>query len=228
MPCRELRFVLSVVFYVVNENPQNRIRSKSCRNQKKTPEIRRFQVLFWSCYPDSDRGPHPYQTTVEPSSPCCIRLCGVFLSKKDKVAACLFHCFRPLISPCGSACGSRPFAIYRVLSKNSIQQRRIRLESKSQTSHILRYCRQYEMTPALVKRGFTCHTFSANSKVPDLPHTRRSHHGKYNLRRHGCPYHKFHFLLLYRRFRPRLRCCANRTGLPSGNQVYGTCPEATR
>lgn len=85
-----------------------------------------------------------------------------------------------------------------------------------------------KMTPALVKRGFTCHTFSANSKVPDLPHTRRSHQGKYNLRRHGCPYHKFHFLLLYRRFRPRLRCCANRTGLPSGNQVYGTCPEATR
>ena len=49
MPCRELRFVLSVVFYVVNENPQSRIGSKSCRNQKKTPEIRRFQVLFWSC-----------------------------------------------------------------------------------------------------------------------------------------------------------------------------------
>ena len=46
-------------------------------------------------------------TTVEPSSPCCIRLCGVFLSKKDEVAACLFHCFRPLISPCGSRCGSK-------------------------------------------------------------------------------------------------------------------------
>ena len=46
MPCRELRFVLSVVFYVVNENPQNRIRSKSFQNQKKTPEIRRFQVFF--------------------------------------------------------------------------------------------------------------------------------------------------------------------------------------
>ena len=45
-------------------------------------------------------------TAVEPSSPCCIRLCGVFLSKKDEVAACLFHCFRPLISPCGSRCGS--------------------------------------------------------------------------------------------------------------------------
>ena len=47
MPCRELRFVLSVVFYVVNENPQNRICFKSCKKQKKTPEIRRFQVLFW-------------------------------------------------------------------------------------------------------------------------------------------------------------------------------------
>ena len=46
MPCRELRFVLSVVFYVVSENPQNCIGSKSCRNQKKTPEIRRFQVFF--------------------------------------------------------------------------------------------------------------------------------------------------------------------------------------
>ena len=48
-------------------------------------------------------------TTVEPSSPCCIRLCGVFLPKKDEVAACLFHCFRPLISPCGSRCGSNNF-----------------------------------------------------------------------------------------------------------------------
>ena len=61
MPCRELRFVLSVVFYVVNKNPQNRIRSKSCKKQKKTPEIRRFQVLFWSCWADSNRRPHPYQ-----------------------------------------------------------------------------------------------------------------------------------------------------------------------
>ena len=41
-------------------------------------------------------------TTVEPSSPCCTRLCGVFLSKKEEVAACLFHCFRPLIFPRGS------------------------------------------------------------------------------------------------------------------------------
>ena len=61
MPCRELRFVLSVVFYVVNENPQNRIRLKSCKKKETTPEILRFQVLFWSCWADSNRRPHPYQ-----------------------------------------------------------------------------------------------------------------------------------------------------------------------
>ena len=67
MPCRELRFVLSVVFYVVSENPQNCIGSKSCRNQKKTPEIRRFQVLFWSCWADSNCRPHPYQGCALPT-----------------------------------------------------------------------------------------------------------------------------------------------------------------
>ena len=45
-------------------------------------------------------------TAVEPSSPCCSRLFGNFLSKKEEVAACLFHCFRPCVSPCGSRCGS--------------------------------------------------------------------------------------------------------------------------
>ena len=57
-------------------------------------------------------------TTAEPSSPCCIRLCGVFLSKKDEVAACLFHCFRPLISPCGSRCGSELFQLIKERRQN--------------------------------------------------------------------------------------------------------------
>ena len=48
-------------------------------------------------------------SVVEPSSPCSIRLSSGFLSKKDEVAACLFHCFRPLIFPCGSRCGSKRF-----------------------------------------------------------------------------------------------------------------------
>ena len=65
MPCRGLRFVLSVVFYVVNENPQSRILSKSCKKKEKTPEILRFQVLFWSCWADSNCRPHPYQKAVD-------------------------------------------------------------------------------------------------------------------------------------------------------------------
>ena len=48
-------------------------------------------------------------TAVEPSSPCYTRLSGGFLSKKDEVAACLFHCFRPLISRVGHGVGQTTF-----------------------------------------------------------------------------------------------------------------------
>ena len=43
MPCWELRFVLSVVFYVVNENPQNRIRSKNCKSKRKHQKSEDFR-----------------------------------------------------------------------------------------------------------------------------------------------------------------------------------------
>ena len=43
MPCWELRFVLSVVFYVVNENPQNRIRSKGCKSKRKHQKSEDFR-----------------------------------------------------------------------------------------------------------------------------------------------------------------------------------------
>ena len=46
-------------------------------------------------------------TVLVASIRCAARLSGTFRSKKDEVVACLFHCFRPLIFPCGSACGSR-------------------------------------------------------------------------------------------------------------------------
>ena len=41
-----------------------------------------------------------------------------FLSKKDEVAACLFHCFRPLISPCGSRCGSESLQLIKKRRQN--------------------------------------------------------------------------------------------------------------
>ena len=37
---------------------------KVAKRQKKTPEIRRFQVFFWSCWADLNRRPHPYQLEI--------------------------------------------------------------------------------------------------------------------------------------------------------------------
>ena len=42
----------------------------------------------------------------KPSSRWYIRLCGRFCRKKDEVKNALLHVFRPLVSPCGSQCGS--------------------------------------------------------------------------------------------------------------------------
>ena len=46
-----------------------------------------------------------------PSSRWYIRLCGHFCHKKDEVENSLLHVFRPLVSPCGSRCGSAPSVI---------------------------------------------------------------------------------------------------------------------
>ena len=102
MPCRELRFVLSVVFYVVSENPQNCIGSKSCRNQKKTPEIRRFQVLFWSCWADSNCRPHPYQKVRVHFTLCPLVSLHAVRSLCHKDFCVIFSlvvlpCFRPFV-----------------------------------------------------------------------------------------------------------------------------------
>ena len=43
-----------------------------------------------------------------PSSRCGIRVCGRFCPKKEEVGNSLLHVFRPLVSPCGSRCGSEP------------------------------------------------------------------------------------------------------------------------
>ena len=57
-------------------------------------------------------------TAVEPSSPCCTRLFGGFLSKKDEIAACLFRCFHSVISPCGSRCGSKLLQLIKKRRQN--------------------------------------------------------------------------------------------------------------
>ena len=82
---------------------------KNCKYKAKAAQIKRFKRLMLELLGRFELPTSSLPTAVEPSSPCCTRLCGGFLSKKDEVAACLFHCFRPLISPCGSRCGSNNF-----------------------------------------------------------------------------------------------------------------------
>ena len=80
---------------------------RNCKYKAKAAQIKRFKRLMLELLGRFELPTSSLPTTVEPSSPCCIRLCGVFLSKKDEVAACLFHCFHLRISPCGSRCGSK-------------------------------------------------------------------------------------------------------------------------
>ena len=56
MPCRELRFVLSVVFYVVNENPQSRIGSKSCKKAKENTRNPKISGVVLPCIDEKDAG----------------------------------------------------------------------------------------------------------------------------------------------------------------------------
>ena len=79
---------------------------KNRKYKAKVAQIKRFKRLMLELLGRFELPTSSLPTTAEPSSPCCIRLCGVFLSKKDEVAACLFHCFHPHVSPWGSRCGS--------------------------------------------------------------------------------------------------------------------------
>ena len=80
---------------------------KNCKYKAKAAQIKRFKRLMLELLGRFELPTSSLPTAVEPSSPCYTRLSGGFLSKKDEVAACLFHCFRPHVSPCGSRCGSK-------------------------------------------------------------------------------------------------------------------------
>ena len=110
MPCRELRFVLSVCGILCGQRKSAKLhRFQKLQKSKENTRNPKISGVVLELLTRFELVTSSLPTTVEPSSPCCIRLCGVFLSKKDEVAACLFHCFRPLISPCGSRCGSNNF-----------------------------------------------------------------------------------------------------------------------
>ena len=107
MPCRELRFCLWYFMWSTKIRKTVFVQkvAEIKRKHQKSEDFRCFLELLTRFELVTSSLP----TAVEPSSPCCARLFGGFLSKKDEVTACLFHCFHPLISPCGSQCGSSNF-----------------------------------------------------------------------------------------------------------------------
>ena len=96
-------------FLKSSKTDRNPFLFKNRKYKAKAAQIKRFKRLMLELLGRFELPTSSLPTTAEPSSPCSIRLSSGFLSKKDEVAACLFHCFRPLISPCGSRCGSNNF-----------------------------------------------------------------------------------------------------------------------
>ena len=79
----------------------------------------RIECGAWSWWGDSNTLPADYE--VYPSTPF-----GGFqgfwsLSARHipRISTYPFHCFHPLISPCGSACGSSPLALHRGFSNDN-------------------------------------------------------------------------------------------------------------
>ena len=62
--------------------------------------------FLWSCYPDLNRRPHPYQLIGRMRSHAFGTFCALFRPVSHALRHSCVHCFRPLVSPCGSACGS--------------------------------------------------------------------------------------------------------------------------
>ena len=79
------------------------------RKSKKNPRNRMISGIFWSCWADSNRRPHPYQLLKSPESTAfqCFR--GLFIPEMCGLWSFSLHVFHPLVSPCGSRCGSNRF-----------------------------------------------------------------------------------------------------------------------
>ena len=61
----------------------------------------------WSCYPDLNWRPHPYQLISNPRNASIRRFGGIFVPEKRRQWCFPLHCLRPLVSYCGSGCGSQ-------------------------------------------------------------------------------------------------------------------------
>ena len=88
--------------------------------QQKKPKTKVFRG-FSSCYPDLNRRPHPYQLIGRVRFFAFGRFCVFFRSTDRTIWHSCVRCLRPLVSPCGSACGSAkmvPLKISTTISKS--------------------------------------------------------------------------------------------------------------
>ena len=80
----------------------------------KIPGFQEKTGFSWSCYPDLNWRPHPYQLIANPRSAAFRCFGGLFVPGNRRQWCFPLHCLRPLVSYCGSTCGSGvQFAIRR-------------------------------------------------------------------------------------------------------------------
>ena len=96
-------------------NPKNPTTKKSAESKKKSAVFIRKQRILWSCYPDLNWRPHPYQLIAHPRNASIRCFGGIFVPEKRRQWCFPLHCFHPLVSCCGSGCGSTltAFACWR-------------------------------------------------------------------------------------------------------------------
>ena len=90
-----------------NSNSKNSTAKKSAKSKKKSAIFSRKQRISWSCYPDLNWRPHPYQLIAHPRNASIWCFGGVFVPENRRQWCFPLHCLHPLVSCCGSGCGSR-------------------------------------------------------------------------------------------------------------------------
>ena len=96
------------LWLVMWSNPIREISSirKSAKSKKKSAAFKRKQRILLSCRADLNRRPHPYQLIANPRSTVFRCFGGLFVPGNRRQWCFLLHCLRPLVSYCGSTCGS--------------------------------------------------------------------------------------------------------------------------
>ena len=89
-----------------NPNSKTPKSKNSAESKKKSTVFSRKQRISWSCYPELNWGPHPYQLIASPRSATFRCFWDLFVSGNRRQWCFPLHCLRPLVSYCGSTCGS--------------------------------------------------------------------------------------------------------------------------